>query len=177
MSATCAKEKSNLKNNKSKEYWRTALYIPYLTFSTYSETGAELTKSGKKVEKLLKAYGIQNKNDNEDSDMATGNDSRRIIHSSRTLDQFYYHSLKDTKSRDSDQVVTRYTHYESRVDKALDILRVDELWLWVIDEETVITSSTSRLDDKEDPVLEGIFESLRKAKGKSKKQTTTIFCR
>lgn len=108
--------------------------IPYLTFSTYSETGAELTKSGKKVEKLLKAYGIQNKNDNEDSDMATGNDSRRIIHSSRTLDQFYYHSLKDTKSRDSDQVVTRYTHYESRVDKALDILRVDELWLWVIDE-------------------------------------------
>ncbi|KAG4034424.1 hypothetical protein MFRU_003g03880 [Monilinia fructicola] len=160
--------KSNLKNNKSKEYWRTALYIPYLTFSTYSETGAELTKSGKKVEKLLKAYGIQNKNDNEDSDMATGNDSRRIIHSSRTLDQFYYHSLKDTKSRDSDQVVTRYTHYESRVDKALDILRVDELWLWVIDEETVITSSTSRLDDKEDPVLEGIFESLRKAKGKSK---------
>jgi hypothetical protein len=34
--------------------------------------------------------------------------------------------------------------------------------------ETIITSSTNRLDSKDDPVLEGIFSYLKEAKGRSK---------
>lgn len=36
--------------------------------------------------------------------------------------------------------------------------------------ETIITSSSNRLDDKDDPVLEGIFNYLKEAKGKRKGQ-------
>jgi hypothetical protein len=32
------------------------------------------------------------------------------VHPRRTLDQFYYHMLEDTKARDQDQVITRYYH-------------------------------------------------------------------
>jgi hypothetical protein len=32
------------------------------------------------------------------------------VHPRRTLDQFYYHMLEDTKERDRDQVITRYYH-------------------------------------------------------------------
>lgn len=62
-----------------------------------------------------------------------------ILHRSRTLDQFY-HSIKDnTRARDKDQVFTRYVdrylHRERNSgDTKFDILRVNQLWLWVIDE-------------------------------------------
>jgi hypothetical protein len=36
--------------------------------------------------------------------------------------------------------------------------------------ETIISSSTNRLDQKDDPILEGIFNYLKEAKGKSKGQ-------
>ncbi|QSZ35438.1 hypothetical protein DSL72_008308 [Monilinia vaccinii-corymbosi] len=150
------------KNNKSREYWRTALYMPYLTFSNYSKHGSELTTERKRFNDLIEAY--------EFHDRSASNDSRRILHSSRTLDQFYYHSLPDTSRRDSSQVVTRYAGFNTEDDETWDILRVDELWLWVVDEKTIITSSTSRLDHREDPVLEGVFDSLREAKGKNKGQ-------
>lgn len=32
------------------------------------------------------------------------------VHPRRTLDQFYYHMLEDTKERDQDQVISRYYH-------------------------------------------------------------------
>jgi hypothetical protein len=36
--------------------------------------------------------------------------SQPPVHPRRTLDQFYYHMLEDTKERDQDQVITRYYH-------------------------------------------------------------------
>jgi hypothetical protein len=42
-------------------------------------------------------------------------------------------------------------------------------WL-IMSTETIITSSTNRLDDKDDPILEGIFNDLKEAKGKRKGQ-------
>ncbi|PGH26905.1 hypothetical protein AJ80_01488 [Polytolypa hystricis UAMH7299] len=54
----------------------------------------------------------------------------------------------------------------SETDKPQDenwtILRVDHLWLWVVDHETIITSSTHCRDAAQDPVLEGIFDHLRR---------------
>ncbi|KAM3087078.1 hypothetical protein ACMFMG_001188 [Clarireedia jacksonii] len=51
---------------------------------------------------------------------------------------------------------------EEKMKGKKQILRVDQLWLWVIDEKTIITSSTHRLDDG-DPVSERIFTYLREA--------------
>lgn len=58
----------------------------------------------------------------------------RVVHGSRTLDQYYYWSLTDeeTKRRDNDQVVTRYL--EDKKCATSKLLRIDMLWLWVIDE-------------------------------------------
>ena len=63
-------------------------------------------------------------------------------HKTRSLDQFYYHSLSgnDIKGRDENQVVTRYLiggKNGDGVDRSRPwwpILGVDQLWLWVIDD-------------------------------------------
>ena len=92
----------------------------------------------------------------------------KIIHGSRTLDESYYESLSSIKTRNEDQVVTRYLDKISqhsqddrgsapfvdmkesaRVErdsnistvngrhKPMKILRIDQLWLWVIDDSYV----------------------------------------
>ncbi|KAH6694848.1 hypothetical protein BKA61DRAFT_256314 [Leptodontidium sp. MPI-SDFR-AT-0119] len=63
------------------------------------------------------------------------------LHTSRTIDQFYYSSLSDTCRRDMDQVVRRYQarkFEESRHDN-FQMGMVEQLWLWVIDDKTIIT--------------------------------------
>ena len=53
------------------------------------------------------------------------------LHMRRTLDQYYYYMLEDTRKRDADQVVTRWAR--DRLDKPHhNILMVDQLWIWVI---------------------------------------------
>lgn len=52
------------------------------------------------------------------------------LHIRRTLDQYYYHTLKDTSERDQDQVVSRYqqsTELQPRI-----LTMVDQLWIWVL---------------------------------------------
>jgi len=94
-----------------------------------------------KNEQLSAAYHIE-KVPNQVHRAGSKNDARqdwKKLHESRTLDQFYYRSLIETEDRDETQVVTRYidkTGWRAPLDpgKQLDILRVDQLWLWVIDE-------------------------------------------
>lgn len=52
------------------------------------------------------------------------------LHIRRTLDQYYYYMLEDTRVRDADQVVTRWAKKLQR--HRHNILMVDQLWLWVI---------------------------------------------
>lgn len=56
-----------------------------------------------------------------------------VVHESRSLDRYYYSFLPNTNYRDTHQVVTRY--FDERPDaKKPRMLRVDQLWLWIIDE-------------------------------------------
>lgn len=76
------------------------------------------------------------------------------LHPRRTLDQSYYGTLKDTKTRDRDQVVYRATapvaHHDPNSDdgmasrekceqcqedirKVSRLIMVDQLWLWILD--------------------------------------------
>lgn len=74
----------------------------------------------------------------------------RVLQVSRTLDEYYYHSLQDAerKRRNMDQVVYRYQKLKEKQakqeqtneaqmdsDESL-ICMVDQLWLWIIDEST-----------------------------------------
>ncbi|RXG45950.1 hypothetical protein VDGE_02058 [Verticillium dahliae] len=89
----------------------------------------------------------------------------------RTLDQAYYWTLNTTKSRDRDQVVYRATTAKSKdfhqfdnggwpdhqdlyespcrsctagIQKVSRVMMVDQLWMWVLDEKTLITSFPKR---------------------------------
>ncbi|KAM0327166.1 hypothetical protein ACHAQA_006297 [Verticillium albo-atrum] len=93
------------------------------------------------------------------------------LHPRRTLDQAYYWTLNTTKSRDRDQVVYRATtakqqdfhqfvdgkcseHEEldgkpcrictSGIKKISRVVMVDQLWMWILDEKTIITSFPKR---------------------------------
>lgn len=91
------------------------------------------------------------------------------LHPRRTLDQSYYWTLRDTRSRDRDQVVYRGTapspkllhhdcpkkftkrekkekpcvqcHENSK--KVARVVMVDQLWMWILDESKCITITNS----------------------------------
>ncbi|GAW27420.1 putative ankyrin repeat protein [Rosellinia necatrix] len=79
------------------------------------------------------------------------------LHPRRTLDQFFYHGI-DTSDRDIDQVVYRFC---KRHEIEKKVFMVDQLWLWVLGKDLVITCFPQRWGQpKNDPlnVLDGIIE-------------------
>ncbi|KAJ5972814.1 uncharacterized protein N7479_002732 [Penicillium vulpinum] len=108
-----------------------------------------------------------------------------------TLDQYYYSSLEDTTTRDKDQVLWRstdsrlkQTESKSRTklellenrqpnngpqaaDDVRKILIVNQLWLWILDEKTVITSTTQEMDETESSFLQRVLNDLRTQKKNS----------
>ena len=55
------------------------------------------------------------------------------VHIRRSLDQFRYYTLPDTRKRDENQVVHRF--FNARMEQwEPRIIVVDQLWLWIIDE-------------------------------------------
>jgi hypothetical protein len=56
------------------------------------------------------------------------------LHVRRTLDQYYYTTLKDTEERDKDQVI--YRELRRRKAEEPKIIVVDQLWLWILNKGT-----------------------------------------
>ncbi|KAF7502109.1 hypothetical protein GJ744_007110 [Endocarpon pusillum] len=61
----------------------------------------------------------------------------------RTLDQYFYTHLESTSHRDSDQVVYRYMKKQGLAPK---MFMVDQLWLWILNNDTVISCCPQRWD-------------------------------
>jgi Mg2+ and Co2+ transporter CorA len=81
------------------------------------------------------------------------------LHPRRTLDQFFYHSI-DTSERDQDQVVYRYCKRRRLEEK---IFMVDQLWMWIVSKDLIITMFPQRWQQpKNDPlnVLDGVIEDM-----------------
>ncbi len=99
------------------------------------------------------------------------------LHYRRTLDQYGYPSLRDTSLRDGDQVLFKRTRDEkdprkesiikSRLrsglssvihptesgeveDAAAKVLMVDQLWLWILNDQTVVTFAASKEPEQND---------------------------
>ncbi|KAF8849052.1 hypothetical protein BDZ45DRAFT_753177 [Acephala macrosclerotiorum] len=83
------------------------------------------------------------------------------LHIRRTLDQSYFLTLEDTSVRDKDQVVYRETREgRSFHTRNTRVVMVDQLWLWILDGNTIITSFPRRWGrNKPDP--SGVHKSLR----------------
>ncbi|KAF4123894.1 CorA-like Mg2+ transporter protein [Geosmithia morbida] len=77
------------------------------------------------------------------------------LHMRRTLEQFYYWTAEDTKHRDREQITCRATkHHGDDPDPEATsrLVMVDQLWLWILDDNTVISSFPRRWGrNKPDP--------------------------
>lgn len=117
--------------------------MPYFTFSTLTEkeygtiTKKEYdSKVTLQLSRITEAKAYQNL-------FEAYRDKESIIHGSRTLDEFFYHSLSDTGAqrdleiRNKDQVTTkRIQHVIKHVGGHGEwtIIRIDQLWLWIVDD-------------------------------------------
>ncbi|RYO97631.1 hypothetical protein DL764_007268 [Monosporascus ibericus] len=157
-------EKTELfpKSNKSKDgdnqsFERVALYMPYVDFAMQVKEDKE-NEHKKSYQALLDLY------------------KNETIHGSRTLDEFYYQfnpdkgdNPEDINRRNKDQIVTKELH-DDNCDNLEEwiLLRVDQLWLWIITPDTVITSTTHRQDGRKDVVYESVFAHLESAEDRPK---------
>jgi Mg2+ and Co2+ transporter CorA len=99
------------------------------------------------------------------------------LHVRRTLDQSFYHNI-DTESRDQDQVVYRYQLKGTSIDESeIDpkIVMVDQLWMWVLGKDLIVTSFPQRWQQpKNDPlnVLDNVIEDIN---SKTREPVTSVY--
>ncbi|KAI1186262.1 hypothetical protein F5B17DRAFT_404459 [Nemania serpens] len=133
-----------------------ALYMPYITFSrpTYKTETEKRLQSAEEVK-------------------------TRIIHRPKTLDTYHLGTTDDEKARvrDSDQVVFR--HFSKNVNAAtrkqgherilknheIPIVHIGQLWLWVIDEDTVVTTETHDSHSDSSPIFRNVLNYLNDNRG------------
>ncbi|CAG9975227.1 unnamed protein product [Clonostachys byssicola] len=154
----------------SDQYGRcTALYIPYLSFAKYCRgkcsDDAEIIGDDKLHEKskrqklhdetrrcqdLLKAY------------------QNRAIHAPSTLDEWYYHfsaepsSSDDKQRRNETQVVTKSLRDNTSEGDHWRLVRVNQLWAWVVGDKWLITATWDPIDGIEETLPQGIIDHIRK---------------
>ncbi|KAK4247358.1 ankyrin repeat-containing domain protein [Corynascus novoguineensis] len=116
------------------------LFMPYLHWELQSQHTKlnDITKTpGKRESYREDIFNRREKNlSNAEKLYSVYLDEEHPLHVRRTLDQFYYHTLPDTKERDNDQTGIRY--YEGHGLRSQSpglepiLTMVDELWMWVL---------------------------------------------
>jgi ankyrin repeat protein/Mg2+ and Co2+ transporter CorA len=142
------------------------VFMPYLHFET-AERRQKMQEAIQRAEMLsFQPSGMKRTRTRDEMLIdAHLSSSTTSLHVRRTLDQFYYPNI-DTQSRDQDQVVYRYqTKGPGREGPGTDpkIFMVDQLWMWVLGTNLIVTSFPQRWDQpKNDPlnVLDGIIEDI-----------------
>lgn len=132
------------------------MFMPYLHFETVERRD--------KMQDAIQRHGrpgLQQSPTTRDELLINAHlTSSTSLHIRRTLDQFFYPNI-NTRSRDQDQVVYRYqTHGQWREPK---IFMVDQLWMWILGPNLIVTSFAQRWDQpKNDPlnVLDGVIEDI-----------------
>ncbi|KAH6708782.1 hypothetical protein BKA61DRAFT_557600 [Leptodontidium sp. MPI-SDFR-AT-0119] len=144
--------KSQTYDNGSRECL--VLFMPYLHWDTADQQSArELVM--KRNASVPEAQPLNETNETNDQSLLRAYlQDAHPLHVRRTLDQYYYHAMKDTQRRDLDQVVSRYQQARDLEPKLMTM--VDQLWLWVLagDDsrvDTVITCFPHREQSAGDP--------------------------
>ncbi|KAM0168685.1 hypothetical protein ACHAPF_010750 [Botrytis cinerea] len=141
--------------------WKVGISIPYFCFST--------TKHQRELQEVMTLSKSQTTafTGEISSNLGTPFEIRKLwgnrmircyrlaggesVHVPITLDQYYYHSLKDVQARNIDQVLFR--HQKRMAPTALEecdylLCMVNQLWVYVVDDETIITSCGTQWDDE-----------------------------
>ncbi|KAL1846327.1 hypothetical protein Daus18300_014290 [Diaporthe australafricana] len=132
------------------------LFMPYLHYET--------DEGRQKMTDAMKLIGVADESASSSSSpnmllLQAYLRGKTKIHPRRTLDQFFYHGL-DTSARDRDQVVYRYCENHGHQRK---IFMVDQLWLFILGKDLVVTCFPGRWEHQtRDPlnVLDGIMEEM-----------------
>ncbi|RDL32991.1 Ankyrin repeat-containing protein [Venustampulla echinocandica] len=154
--------KDNLHISKGSFY----TFMPYLHFET-NERCQQMQAAIKRAETLKSPfYPSLTKSTTYDEMLIRAHlaSSTVSLHVRRTLDQSFYHNI-DTHYRDQDQVVYRYQLKEKAPEESCDpkIVMVDQLWMWVLGKDLVVTCFPQRWQQpKNDPlnVLDSIIEDI-----------------
>ncbi|KAJ5626613.1 hypothetical protein N7528_004040 [Penicillium herquei] len=169
-----------------------AIYMPYLKLGEYEPKPNQVSSS---TDASAFGAGINDTGaPGSFEESINSRNLRRIIHHPMTLDQYYYPTLANTDQRDDDQVLSKYI--ETQQTKWLQgkqgskgrpqteaeqtgkkkILTVDQLWIWIIDEKTIITSTTET-SDRSDPssLFQNALDNIRYGESKSRfERPTTV---
>ncbi|KAL8927106.1 MAG: hypothetical protein Q9172_001528 [Xanthocarpia lactea] len=153
-----ARNRTPIDKRRTERKGNIVLFMPYLHYETHRnrKTMSEAIKRA-----TTDPASTQNHSNHDCDEMLIHAYLRSTpnLHVRRTLDQFYYHAIS-TEGRDTDQVVYRYTREKCKVKK---VFMVDQLWLWVLGKDLIITSFPQRWKQpKNDPlnVLDGIIEDM-----------------
>ncbi|KAL8952976.1 MAG: hypothetical protein Q9222_001152 [Ikaeria aurantiellina] len=135
------------------------LFMPYLHYETH-ENRKMMSEAIKRAKATTSGFSESHGHYTCDEMLIQAYlESTHNLHIRRTLDQFYYHAIS-TEERDADQVVYRYTRDKGKKRK---VFMVDQLWLWILGKDLIITSFPQRWEQpKNDPlnVLDGIIEDM-----------------
>ncbi|KAJ5581706.1 hypothetical protein N7535_000326 [Penicillium sp. DV-2018c] len=139
------------------------VFMPYLHFET-EERRQKMQNAILRAETLkLGSHGSKRLRTRDEMLIdAHLSSSTTSLHVRRTLDQFFYPNI-DTQSRDRDQVVYRYQTKSPGMGEDPKIFMVDQLWMWVLGTNLIVTAFPQRWDQpKNDPlnVLDGIIEDI-----------------
>ena len=174
MNATSHKRKGDRQSSRSglptkKKHERSGnivLFMPYLHYETH-EQRMKMTKAIDRATRTTESHCGPDSGISCDEmlmraylpNSQSAHSTHNLLHIRRTLDQFYYHAIS-TESRDEDQVVYRYTRKQKHETK---VFMVDQLWLWTLGNDLIITSFPQRWEQpKDDPlnVLDGIIADM-----------------
>ncbi|KAF4447042.1 Serine threonine- phosphatase 6 regulatory ankyrin repeat subunit C [Fusarium albosuccineum] len=143
-----------------------ALYMPYLAFSEYIRESPKkgIVESQKKVsdERIKKLHELikAKKAYNDLLNAYYG----KTIHGSPTLDEWYYHFargqklLEEQQFRNETQVVTKRLYNDVASRDFWTLLRVNQLWIWTIGDEWLISAATHPVDHSEIPLLTELLD-------------------
>ncbi|GLA17149.1 hypothetical protein AnigIFM62618_004272 [Aspergillus niger] len=142
------------------------MFMPYLHFET-DERRRKMQEAIKRAETRNFAHPGLTRTPTRDELLISAHlaSSTSSLHIRRTLDQFFYPNI-DTQTRDQDQVVYRYQTKGQGSERSWaepKIFMVDQLWMWIIGTNLIVTSFPQRWDQpKNDPlnVLDGIIEDI-----------------
>lgn len=142
------------------------VFMPYLHFET-AERRQKMQDAIQRAETLSFQSKTMKRSRTKDEMLIDAHlsSSTTSLHVRRTLDQFAYPNI-DTQSRDQDQVVYRYQTQGPGRDVSVTepkIFMVDQLWMWILGTNLIVTSFPQRWDQpKNDPlnVLDGIIEDI-----------------
>ncbi|RSL52513.1 hypothetical protein CEP54_010853 [Fusarium duplospermum] len=100
-----------------------------------------------------------------------------VIHGSATLGESFYgfpksdardHATQqeDRQQKSENQVVTKAIHPEGVAERSSwTLVRVNQLWVWVIGHKWLITATTHPIDQVEDPLLTDLLDHVEKQAG------------